>query len=91
MLAQKSTYDKIDDACKKNPEGLHCVGDDNGEDFDGGLSAFVTKDFKITFCLDVENKLTEDEFKLIFDEKPTFDGEKINEEYEGEIYYPKAA
>ena len=92
MLAKKSTYDKIDEACKKNPAGLHCTdGDDNGEKFDGGLSAFVTNDFEITFCLDVDNKLQDDEFKLIFDEKPTFDGEEIEEDYGGEIYYPKAA
>ena len=50
-----------------------------------------TKDFEITFCLDVDNKLQDNKFKLVFDEKPTFDGEEIEEDYGGEIYYPKAA
>ena len=77
MLARKSTYCKIDKVAAEHPDRLEWDGEgDAPDDFEGGLSCFCTDDFCIEFCLDTENELKVDEFKLIFDEDPTFDGEE---------------
>ena len=89
MLAQKSTYDKIDEAAKNEQDSVEWTGDEDEkpEQFDGGLSGFSTQNFRVEFCLDVENELQEDEFLLVYDEAPTFDGEDI----ETPLYFRKAA
>ncbi len=87
MLAQASTYDKIEREVAENPENLEWCGEEEAPDeFDGGLSGFGTDDFFVEFCLDTENTLKDGEFKLVFDEDPTFDGEEKPEDKTGRIF-----
>ena len=82
MLARKSTYRKIDKVAAEHPDRLEWDGEgDAPADFEGGISCFCTDDFCVEFCLDTENELKVNEFKLIFDEDPTFDGEEEPSSY----------
>ena len=70
MLASRSTYRKISKAAA---ERLERGGEgETPEGFEGDRSCFYTDDFRVEFCLDTEKELKVNEFKLIFDEAPTF-------------------
>ncbi|GBU28521.1 hypothetical protein R84B8_02080 [Treponema sp. R8-4-B8] len=76
LLANTSTYDKIDKYYKKHPENLIYDGCEESPEFDG-LSGFYTSEYNLDFCID--NDITINHFRLVFDENPDFDGETIIE------------
>ena len=92
LLANVSTYKKIDLYAQKHPNRIITAGADgnietietSNEPYDG-LSEFVTEDYKLECCIDFE--LQEGYFTLIYDETPDFDGEPVEEPEEQEKVY----
>ena len=76
LLANISTFERIDKYCKKHPENLVYEGSEQSPEFDG-LSGFYTSEYNLDFCID--NDIAINHFRLIFDENPDFDGEENNE------------
>jgi len=76
LLANVSTYDKIDAYCKKHPENLVYDGQEELPEFDG-LSGFYTSEYNLDFCID--NDIAANHFRLVFDENLDFDGEETIE------------
>lgn len=74
LLANNKTYDKITEYEKDKPENRVWEGEGLPEEFDG-FSAFSTKEYCLEFC--VNNRLKVNNFRLIYDENPTFDGEEV--------------
>jgi len=92
LLANASTYKKIDLYAQKHPNRLVTAGVDgnietietSNEPYDG-LSRFVTENYELECCMDFD--LQEGYFTLIFDEAPDFDGERVEESEEQEKVY----
>jgi len=98
LLANDSTYRKIELYAQKHPNRI-VIADDDGnietietsdEPYDG-LSYFTTEDYKLECCFDFD--LQEGYFTLIYDEAPDFDGEPVEEpEEQGNVFiYRKIA
>jgi len=51
LLANTSTYDRIDTYCRKHPENLVYNGQEEFPEFDG-LSGFYTSEYSLDFCID---------------------------------------
>jgi len=92
LLANDSTYRKIDLYAQMHPNRIVTTGDDgNIETIETsnepytGLSLFVTEDYELECCMDYD--LQEGCFTLIFDEEPDFDGERIEKQDEQENVY----
>ena len=92
LLANTSTYKKIDLYAQKHPNRLVTAGVDgnietietSNEPYDG-LSQFVTREYELECCIDYD--LQEGYFTLIFDETPDFDGEPVKEPEKQENVY----
>jgi len=92
LLANVSTYKKIDLFAQKNPNRIVTADTDgfietietSNEPYDG-LSQFVTEDYVLECCIDYD--LQEGYFTLIFDKAPDFDGEPVEKPEEQENVY----
>jgi len=98
LLANDSTYRKIDMYAQMHPNRIVTTNDDgNIETIEtsnepyNGLSLFVTEDYELECCMDFD--LQEGYFTLVFDEEPDFDGEPVEkpEERENVFKYRKIA
>jgi len=92
LLANDSTYRKIDLYAQKHPNRIVTADNDGNietietsdEPYDG-LSLFVTENYELECCFDYD--LQEGYFTLIFDETPDFDGEPVEKPEEQENVY----
>ena len=76
MLASQSTWDKIDKyANENNPDNIAPPdhGAYNMDEEIKSISTFVTSDYSLDFCLDVN--VEDDNFILVLDNNPVFDDE----------------
>jgi hypothetical protein len=92
LLANNSTYRKIDLYAQMHPDRIRIYDDDSSfetietsnEPYNG-LSHFATEDYELECCMDYD--LQEGYFTLIFDEVPDFDGESVEKPEEKENIY----
>lgn len=83
LIANESTYEKIDKEALKHRECMNWTGEGEPPEPDG-IGSFSTSDCTVDFCMDTENELKTDEFKLVYDDSPDFGGENISEELQKE-------